>query len=429
MISSDEKHRFGRRGFLFQASALTASTLYSKAFATPLTPSACVTLGFIGTGNRGTQMLPVFLNIPDVRILAICDVRRDNRERAKATTDAFYGNTDCTAYRDYRELLARQDIDAVYIATGDRWHAQMSILAMQAGKDVYCEKPISLSIQETLALLKASKHYGRIFQAGCQRRNVGNFKSAIAVARDFVFHGTKTLHAGMTPMGTSLKNNFLPEEPLPDRNELDWELWLGPAPWRPYNKGYLKSWRHERDFHGDLTEWGCHTVDLCLLVQGYTRCGERLPFPVMTFKKEHEDRLELSFGFKSKIVLRSKGFKGSCAVRFENTVNQAWVETDDSGEIAIHDDYRFLLGNRAIKSENWMRSVGHTTEFIASVKSRLTPSAPVKEVFAAHVCCHAANVAYELGRPLTMDPRTFAFKDDPEANRLLYRPCRAPWTL
>jgi len=233
----------------------------------------------------------------------------------------------------------------------------------------------------------------------------------------------------MTPMGTSLKNNFLPEEPLPDRNELDWELWLGPAPWRPYNKGYLKSWRHERDFHGDLTEWGCHTVDLCLLVQGYTRCGERLPFPVTTFKKEHEDRLELSFGFKSKIVLRSKGFKGSCAVRFENTVNQAWVETDDSGEIAIHDNYRFLLGNRAVKSENWMRTVGHTTEFITSVKSRLTPSAPVEEVFAAHVCCHAATVAYELGRPLIMDPKTFTFNDDLEANRLLYRPCRAPWTL
>jgi predicted dehydrogenase len=419
MSSTNYAHGFSRRGFLFQAAALSTGALYSKTFAATITPSACVTLGFIGAGNRATQMLPVFLNIPDIRILATCDVRRENRQRAKATADAFYGNKDCTAYRDCRELLARQDIDAVYIATGDRWHAQMSILAMQAGKDVYCEKPTSLSVQEAEALKAAALRYGRIYQGGCQRRNVGNFMMAIELAKSGRLGKLQTLHAGMAGMGTSEKNHFLPTEPEPDMDELDWNTWVGPAPWRPFNKGYLQSWKNNRDYHGDLSEWGCHTVDLCLVAAGRTRTAPT------TYFKEEANVLSASFDDKLKIVMRSKGFRSSCAVRFEG--EEGWVETDDSGDIAVSSPA--LLGNRKVKTENWTRPVAHPAEFIACVKSRLPTSAPAEDLHFAHVCCHAATIAYYLGRPLEFDVNALTFKKDPEASRSLYRPCRAPWRI
>lgn len=419
MISTDYAHGFSRRGFLFQAAALSASTLYRNAFATTTAPSTCVTMGFIGIGSRGTQMLPVFLNIPGTRVLAICDVRRDNRERAKSTVDVFYGNKDCTAYRDYHDLLARQDIDAVYIATGDRWHSQMSILAMQAGKDVYCEKPNSLSIQETLALVAAERRYGRIYQGGVQRRNVGNFMMALELARGGRLGKLHTLHAGMAGMGGSKNNHFLPTEPTPTIDEIDWETWVGPAPWRPYNKAYLHAWKNNRDYHGDLTEWGCHTVDLCLLAANRTSTAPAF------YRKETDGHLVATFDKTLKIVMRSKGFRSSCAVRFEG--DEGWVETDDSGDIAVSSPA--LLGNRKVKSENWTRPVAHPGEFIGCVKSRLTPTAPAADIHFSHVCCHAATIAYYLDRPLEFDVNTLTFKNDLEASRSLYRPCRAPWRI
>ncbi|HRR35277.1 MAG TPA: Gfo/Idh/MocA family oxidoreductase, partial [Kiritimatiellia bacterium] len=191
-----------RRGFLLRAAAFTTvASTGTAARANPTAPSDTVTLGFIGNGGRATQMLPVFLNQPGTRVLAVCDVVRERRERAKATVDAFYGNADCKAYRDFRDLLARPDIDALYIATGDRWHARLAIYAMQAGKDVYCEKPISLSIREGDAVVKAAACYRRVYQGGVQRRTVGNFMTAMSLARSGRLGRIHTLHAGMAGMG------------------------------------------------------------------------------------------------------------------------------------------------------------------------------------------------------------------------------------
>ena len=160
-------------------------------------------------------MLPVFLNQPGVRFLAACEVMKERRDWAKAQIDAYNGNTDCKVYRDYRELLARPDIDAVYIATGDRWHARLSIAAMRAGKDVYCEKPIALTIEEGEAVMRASELYQRIYQGGVQRRNVGNFVTAMKLAQSGRLGRVHTVHAGMARMGMSATNHYLPAEPLP----------------------------------------------------------------------------------------------------------------------------------------------------------------------------------------------------------------------
>lgn len=410
----------GRRGFLFRAAALAAASGAPFGRAQAQRPSAAVTLGFVGLGNRGSQLLPVFLNLADTRILAVCDAVAERRTRGKATVDAHYGNADCVMYRDFRDLLARPDIDALYVATGDRWHTQLAIQAMRAGKDIYCEKPISLSMREGEAVVATARRYQRVYQGGVQRRNVGNFVTAMALATSGRLGRLHTLHAGMAAMGRSAANHFLPTEPAPDPEALDWNMWLGPAPWRPYNAQYVKhGWHTEYDFHGDLTEWGSHTVDLCQLVLGRTHTAPTRYVPV------DGKTLEAYYPDGIKIVLRQPGFRGTCAVRFEG--DAGWVETDDSGDIAVSSPA--LLDNRKIQTESWMRPVAHPAEFIACIKSRQTTSAPPDSLHFTHVACHAATIAYHLNRELTFDPATLAFAKDEEANRLINRPCRAPWFL
>ena len=409
----------GRRGFLFRAAAFSTAAIAGRVRANATGPANTVTLGFIGNGGRATQLLPVFMNLNDVRVLAVCDVNRERRDRAKATVDAYYSNADCAAYRDFRDLLARSDIDALYIATSDRWHARLAILAMQAGKDVYCEKPISLSMHEGEAVVAAANRYRRIYQGGVQRRNVGNFVTAMTLATGGRLGRLHTLHAGMASMGHSASNHFLPAETAPAPDDLDWNMWLGPAPWRPFNAKYIKAWHGEYDFHGDLTEWGSHTIDLCQLTLGRQNTAplRYTPVDATTLTAHYADGV--------KLVLRQKGFRNSCAVRYEG--DEGWVETDDSGDIQVSSPA--LLENRAVQTESWMRPVAHPAEFIACVKSRQTPTAPADALHFTHVACHAATIAYHLNRELTFDPATLTFANDAEANRLISRSSRAPWTL
>ncbi|MCL1919960.1 MAG: Gfo/Idh/MocA family oxidoreductase [Kiritimatiellaeota bacterium] len=409
----------GRRGFLLKAAAFAAAAPLARA-QRAVPPSGTVTMGVVGYGGRGRQMMPIFMHQQGVRVLAVCDAMKDRREQMKKDVDAFCNNSDCTAYRDFREMFARQDIDALYIATGDRWHAQLAIQAMQSGKDVYCEKPISLSIREGAAVLATARRYQRIYQGGVQRRTVGNFITAMNLAKSGRLGRLHTLHAGMVNMGHSSKNSFLPDEALPDPGAVDWDMWLGPAPWRPFNAKYLSGgWHAQYDFHGDLTEWGSHTVDLCQYMLGRTR---GIP---TAYEKTGPKRLEAAFDDGVKIVFREEGFKSSCAVRFEG--DEGWVETDDSGDVAVSAPN--LLEGRKIQAERWERPVAHPAEFLASVRSRRIPTAPAEDIHFPHVTCHAATVAFHLGRKLTFDPATLTFTGDAEASRRLLRPHRLPWVV
>ena len=410
-------HTCSRRGFLFHAVA-AAGTLSATRTWAQVPPSRTVTMGIIGIGGRGSQMLPVFLNQPGVRFLAVCDVNKAHRERAKGMVDTFNGNTDCAMYRDFRELLQRQDIDALYIATGDRWHARLAIYAMQAGKDVYCEKPISLSMEEGEAVNRAAVRYRRIYQGGVQRRTVGNFQTAMQLAQSGRLGKIHTLHAGMAGMGHSAVNHYHPAQPEPDPDTLDWNMWLGPAPWRPYCPEHLH-WHGEYDFHGDLTEWGSHTVDLCQLALGRELTAPTRYVPI------NAQRVEAFYPDGVKLVLRQPGFRNSCAIRIEG--DEGWVETDDSGEIQVSSPA--LLEGRKILTESWTRPVAHPAEFIACVRSRKRPSAPPDSLHFSHVCSHAATIAYHLNRELTFDPKTLTFANDAEANRLVRRYSRTPWDL
>ena len=232
-------------------------------------------MGAIGLGGRWSGDLGWLLGESDVQFVAVCDVRQGSRDGAKNSVNSQYGNKDCAAYRDFRDLLAeRPEMDAMLIATGDCWHTPASIAAMQAGKDVYCEKPGALTIAQGQALVTATKRYGRVFQTGAQRASEANF----IVAGELVRHGylgkihTVYAHLGYLPDWPRV-NAALPAEPEPPKEELDWDLGLGPSPWRPYNGAFLgqypsPGWYTQYDFAGGIPQWGSHTILQCQLDLG-----------------------------------------------------------------------------------------------------------------------------------------------------------------
>ena len=269
-MSNGTSNAITRRRFLAGTAAATAGVLAvpyyvpasSLGAAGVAAPSERIVMGGIGLGGRGSYDLGYMLNEKDVQWVAVCDVHKGRREAAKNLVDNKYGNKDCVAYSDMRQLLAeRTDIDAVLIATGDRWHALASILAMRAGKDVYCEKPSCLTMGEGQAVVETAKRYGRVYQTGAQRLSEANHVFAIELARTGRLGPIHTVYADCR-WRDGLLHDWLPAQPEPAREELDWDLWLGPCPWRPYNAGYVNGggWYRYYDFATDVAMWGAHTV-------------------------------------------------------------------------------------------------------------------------------------------------------------------------
>jgi predicted dehydrogenase len=287
--------------------------------------------------------LKSFLAQGDVQFVAVCDVRNERREAVKTMVDQKYGNHDCTMYADQQEIWARKDIDALLIATGDRWHTLLSIMSAKAGKDVYCEKPCSMTIADSRALANTFLGLGRIYQAGTQRRNGPNFIKAFNLARTGKLGKLKTVHAEMGPgdrWAPATIHDWLPAQPEPAKEVCDWDRWLGPAPWRPYHSQYVAGrWRGYFDFHGGgILEWGSHTVDLCQWVNGSddTMPVEYEPSPTnITARYANGVKLVLDF-LKTPFGDRPGWINhlGTCPVRFVG--DEGWVETGDSGEIEVY---------------------------------------------------------------------------------------------
>lgn len=400
-------------------------------------PSNRIVLGGIGIGPRGRQVLAPMMGEKDVQYIATCDVQAALRQSVKAMVDETYGNRDCASYRDFRELLARPDLDAVLIATGDRWHALASSLAAKAGKDVYSEKPCGLTIGQCQALADTIRRTGRVFQAGTQRRNVPNFQFAVHLARSGKLGRLHALHASIYRL--ECRYDWLPAQPEPPKDVVDWDMWLGPAPWRPYNKAYVvdRQWRGYYDFDSGakLLDWGAHTVDLC---QWANNADQTAPV-------EYEPEggtIYARYANGVKLTLRPTGWigqpaqaanagnfavgsTGTCPVRFEG--DAGWVETGDNGSIELHP---------ASLRKEWraftMRGTDpgqHTREFLDCVKSRGTPAANENVMRHSHIACHAAAIAWQLGRKVAFDPVKEEFVGDDEANRMRNRAMRQPWYI
>jgi len=388
-------------------------------------PSNRIVMGGIGIGPRGREDLGAFLKQPDVQFVAIADVQEERREIVRRMANKQYGNEDCAKTRDMFEVLGRPDIDAVLIATGDHWHALGIILASKAGKDIYCEKPCSMTIRESQELADAVNRYGRVFQAGTQRRNVDNFRFAAELARSGKLGKIHTVHASILHLEES--HEWLPAEAEPAIEVVDWDRWLGPAPWRPYNKNYVQGrWRGYYDFHGGaaLPEWGAHTVDIC---QWAANADDTTP---VEFEAEGET-IHARYANGVKMVMRLAGFNGegkwvvpgTCPVRFEG--DSGWVEAADSGKLAVSSP-TLLTGAPAGEMAGTDPSK-HVRNFLDCVKSRAKPAANADVTRRGHIVSHAASIGWRLGRKVNFDPATETFINDAEANRMCSRARRAPW--
>jgi hypothetical protein len=384
-------------------------------------PSERIVLGAIGIGHRGTYVLGCFLEEPDVQFVAICDIKAERRQTIKKKADDKYGNQNCATYRDLRELLTRTDLDAVLIATGPNWHATAAILAARAGKDVYCEKPCSKNIAQSLALAETFRRTGRVFQAGTQRRSLPNFAFAVDLAHRGKLGKLHTLYAHPRGLQT-VSSGWAASEPDPDKEQVDWDLYLGPAAWRPYNKALLDGFNFEKG--GGLTgggclEWGSHCVDLC---QWANSSDDTEPIEY----EPQGDRLLAHYANGVKLVLRDDGWLplGSCPVRYEGETG--WVETGDDGDL-VASDSALLIGKRA-KVSGYPANF-HVRDFLDCVKSRGQTRANADVACHSHIACHAANVALFLGRKLKFDPVKNEFIGDDQANRLRSEALREPWRL
>ncbi len=416
-----------RRGFLKRA--VQAGALLGIPYVIPgaalgkdgqVAASERIVLGGIGIGNRGGYVLGCFLHEPDLRCVAICDTRAGRRQAVKEMVDNRYGNKDCQTYADMRELLARSDIDAVLIATGPNWHALASTLAANAGKDVYCEKPCTKNIAESLTLAATFRRTGRVFQAGTQRRSLPNFAFAAYLANHGKLGKLHTLHAHPGGLGTKM-SGWPAKEVQPDPAQVDWDMWLGPAAWRPFD-GRLDGFNFEKG--GGLTgggclEWGSHCVDLC---QWANDADSTAPVEY----EPKDGQLHARYGNGVKLVMRNDGWLplGSCPVRFEG--ESGWVETGDDGEIVASSPS--LLVGKGKKIGGYPADF-HVRDFLDCVKSRGQTRTNADIACWAHVTCHAANVALYLNRKVTFDPVKCEFVGDEAANRLRSEALREPWRL
>lgn len=383
-------------------------------------PSNRIVMGGIGVGNRGRYVLSEFLKYPQVQFAATADCQRSRRQRVKKMVDRHYANDDCMIYQDMFDVLGRDDIDAVLIATGDRWHTMASITAARAGKDIYCEKPCSITIQESRALADVINLYGRIYQAGTQRRSIGNFMLAVEMAQTGKLGKLKEVHANTLHPGVS--QEWLPAEPEPNPDVCDWKRWLGPCPWRPYNSKYVAGrWRGHADFHGGgILEWGAHTVDLC---QASNSADQTAPVEYIP----NESGVECMYENGVKLVMRNQGWLGlgTGSIRFVG--DEGWVETGDSGVMRIEPES--LRAEKKVFTMLGTSAYTHVANFLDCVKTRRLTRANASVAGQSHIVCHAAYIAWKLGRTLNFDPVKEEFIGDEEANRMRSRAMQAPWTV
>lgn len=397
-------------------------------------PGERLVMGAIGLGGRGTGDLGWLLGEADVQMVAVCDVRGENRERAKAMVNGKYGNQDCAAYSDLRELIGKHpELDAVLIATGDRWHTPASILAMKAGLDVYCEKPGALTIAEGQALTAAAKRYGRVFQTGAQRASEANFIQAGELLRQGRLGKVHTVyaHLGYLPAWPRV-NAVLPAQPEPPKDQLDWDLWLGPSPWRPYHPGFLSpwpvpGWYSQYDFAGGIPQWGSHTILQCQLDLGL---ADTSPIEYQYPTDLAGAGMTVNFANGVKLVARCDGWRGSCGVKYEGT--EGWVacadgyEKPDVSSPVLLRDSKKLLQDYVARTE---RPLNHLRDFLNCVRTRRHPVTNAEVAHRTMTTNLIMDICLDLKRSLKWDPVKEEFIGDEEANRKRSRAMREPWQV
>jgi hypothetical protein len=424
--------RFSRRQFLRNTTltALSAPLILPKAWAAAgrFGPNDVISIGIIGTGTQGRGLMQNFLGQPGAQVVAVCDVDTTRREHHKKKVEEYYsakGETTykgCVEYKEFQDLLARKDIDAVVIAAPDHWHAYIAVAACNAGKDIYCEKPLSLTIHEARAMVKAARKNDRVFQTGSMQRSSSEFLKACELVRNGRIGKIKQVIVDVGPPSVPCD---LPEEAM--EAGLNWDLWLGPAPTRPYNSvlsprgvhTHFPNWRNYREYSGGMmTDWGAHHFDIAQWGLGMDDSGPVEIIPPEDPKATRGVRylyangVEMIHGDSGGILFI--GTEGKILVnrgKFEATPESVAKEPFGPNDIRLYKSYN------------------HCKDFLDCMRSRKKPICDVEIGCRSVTVCHLGNLAYWNHRRLKWDPVKEQFIGDDEANQWLDRPKRGSWKV
>ena len=425
--------RLTRRSFLKAAVAGAAAPWIVPSSALggggQLPPSERIGMGFIGLGGRGGGIMPHFVQKGLSQCIAICDVWQDRRERARARMGG-----QCAAYGDFRELIARDDVDAVVIATPDHWHVLHSIAAMEAGKDVYCEKPLSPTVRQGRALVEAATRYDRVFLHGTHQRSFWGFRHACELARNGYLGDVHTIR--VCERGGRADS---PRRPEPVPASLDYDLWLGPAFEIPYVRQPTSggAWQFRSDYTiGWIAGCGVHPLDIAQWGNGTDRTGPievegEGTYPTNGFNDTATDwHVEMTYANGVRLIFTSTHNhvnSPEVGARFEGT--EGWVMAHGNA-CSIKAEPASLLQTRIEPEERHLtRSNNHAQHFLDCVRHRRETIAPAEVAHRSTTLCHLSDIAMRLGCKLRWDPEQETFIGNDEANRMLSRARRVPWTL
>lgn len=423
-----------RRDFL-KATALAGTAL---GFPT-IVPSSCfgqnapnnrIGMGLIGLGLMMGGHQGHMLGRDDVQVLAVCDVHRPRREAArdavekayarKAGTGAYKG---CEAYLEFERIMERQDIDAVVVVTPDHWHAPISTMAMRSGKDVYVQKPMTLTIREGRIMSDVSKQYGAVLQVGSQQRSERAFRKACEIVRNGWIGKVHTVY---TQLGEFAPPRSLPEEPIPEG--FDYDRWLGPTPWYPYNSQRVKGdygggwrcfWEYGSRKNGD---WGAHHFDIIQWALGMDDSG-----PVEFYPKGHD-------GVEYQVYVYASGAK---VFKNHPTKQGQMIQfIGEQGEVLVSRGDQLFTTPAALKDQPlgpndvqlYSVTGGHEDNWVQCLKTRKPPICPAEIGHRTATICHLSGIVERLKRPVKWDPVKEEILGDPEASRWMDRPRRAPYT-
>jgi predicted dehydrogenase len=403
-------------------------------------PSNRINIGVVGTGGQARGLTQRAIKHQNVRVVALCDVDRNRLAEAKRLVDEFYGNTDCAVHADYRELLAREDVDAVICGTPDHWHALVCVEAARRGKDIYCEKPLTWSLGEGKAVVRAVKDNKRVFQVGSQQRSGGRFKLACQLVRNGYLGDIKHIFVSLPDFGNAVWVDEFPPPPP----ELDWEFYVGPAEWTPFHpKRYHWDWRWWMAFRGgQMMDWIGHHGDIAHMAMDWDNTGPKEVEgvrwdPVKERSNLYDAPARYMFNCKytggtTMTVANASdmpdNFKacGGLGTMFFGTRGR-WIYVDRGG-IKANDDK--LLKTRFRKNDLRFRKEGdHMADFLNCVVSREECIAPVNAGHRSASIGHLGKIACMLGAKFKWDPKKERIVDNPALNGMLTRKYRGDWSL
>ena len=391
-----------RREFLHRAAVAAAVPLILPSSVLgrdgTVAPSNRIRFGGIGIGNRAASIIPNFLAFPEIQWVAVSDCRDDRLQSGKRMVDSHYHNTECRAYPDFRELLAQSDIDAVLIATGNRWHALASIYAARAGKDIYSEKPISLTISEGRALIDTCRRFGTVYQAGTQRRATASYRFAMEMVRQGKIGRVHTVEMQVWQGGAVGH-----EKPTAVPGGWNYDMWLGQAPWRPFMPGRVNNWHSFWETaEGMLTDMGCHYTDQMQWVLDRDRTGPvefdgRAEFPDPDrFMSDTPTTAEVHCRYADGVkgVIYQRGAFEQRYIRYIG--DEGWIQVDDQTDVVTASP-QSILDLRIGGGAGWADIRGHIGNLLDSIHSRRPTVCNPEVAHRAMTICQASNISLRLG--------------------------------